>query len=140
VSAGYSDGGREGKRAMALEHTAWRLTRMVSDRQTVDMGALDGDERSAITAAFEPDDAGALRIAGRGGCNRYTGGCTVAGNTLAIGAVSSTRMMCAPEAMEREARYFHLLGSAQRYEQVNGSLTIFCQRGELHFTQAEAGA
>ncbi|SRR5579875_171223 len=124
---------------MTLEHTAWRLTRMISDGQTaLDMEAMEIDEQRAITAEFEPDDTGALRIAGSGGCNRYTAACTVAGESLSIGPAASTRMMCPPEIMDREARYFQLLGSAQRYEQDGAHLTIICQTGELHFMPTKA--
>lgn len=120
---------------MGLEYSAWRLTHMVSDGRTLDMEAMEEDDQSAITAAFEPDDTGALRITGSGGCNRYTATCSPTSETLAIGSIASTRMMCPPEVMEREARYFRLLANAQRYEQDGAHLAIFCQTGELHFAR-----
>jgi putative lipoprotein len=54
------------------------------------------------------------RVAGRGGCNRYTGAATIQGASLTFGAVAATRMACPPAVMEQETRFFRML------EQVRG--------------------
>src|SRR5215470_7792135 len=64
------------------------------------------------TVAFD----GARRVAGLGGCNRYTGQVQEnARGTMAIGAIASTKMACPPPAMDVESRFFALLGQVAQY-------------------------
>ncbi|HLY32143.1 MAG TPA: META domain-containing protein [Ktedonobacterales bacterium] len=117
---------------MALEHTTWRLE---EEENTTGQSMPTDATEHAITLSFEPGENDTLRVAGKGGCNRYTASCMVAGDTLTIGPIASTRMLCPEGIMEREARYFQLLASAQRYEEQNARLLIFCPPGELRFTR-----
>lgn len=74
-----------------------------------------------VTALF---DGG--RVAGRGGCNRYTGPFTVMDASLdaATGPMVSTKMACAPPAMEVEDRYLRSLGGVSRWGWAQGMLAL----------------
>ncbi|HSE28383.1 MAG TPA: META domain-containing protein, partial [Gemmatimonadales bacterium] len=86
---------------------------------------LDWDEPApdsiAVTALFE-----AGRVAGRGGCNQYTGPFTVkeASLDVATGPMVSTRMACAPPVMEVENRYLAALGGVFRWGWAQGMLAL----------------
>lgn len=86
---------------------------------------LDWDEpvpaAVVVTATF---DAG--RVAGRGGCNRYTGPFRVetASPDVSTGPTAATKMACAPPAMEVEDRYFTALGGVQRWGWAQGMLAL----------------
>lgn len=86
---------------------------------------LDWDEPApdsiAVTALFE-----AGRVAGRGGCNQYTGPFTVKDASLdvATGPMVSTRMACAPPVMEVENRYLAALGGVSRWGWAQGMLAL----------------
>lgn len=75
-------------------------------------------------------DIGADRIAGRSGCNRFTGAATLAAltpgyGTLTVGPVAGTRMACMGAAMEIEAA---VLGALERVEawqiEADGTLVL----------------
>lgn len=86
---------------------------------------LDWDEPApdsiAVTASF-----GGGRVAGRGGCNRYTGPFTVQDASLdaVTGPMVSTKMACAPPAMEVENRYLAALGGVHRWGWAQGMLAL----------------
>lgn len=63
-----------------------------------------------ITLEFGRDG----RVAGRGGCNRYTGPYTLTGEGLSFGDLASTRMACPQPQMEAEARFLGLLAKVTR--------------------------
>jgi heat shock protein HslJ len=86
---------------------------------------LDWDDPApdsiVVTALFEGG-----RVAGRGGCNRYSGPFTVKDASLdvATGPMVATRMACAPPAMEVEDRYFRSLGGVSRWGWAQGMLAL----------------
>jgi heat shock protein HslJ len=106
---------------------------------------LDWDDPApdsiAVTALFEGG-----RVAGRGGCNRYTGPFTVkvASLDVAIGPMVSTKMACAPPAMEVEDRYLRSLGGVLRWSWVQGMLALTYRTdggvGTLLYRRAPASA
>jgi len=65
-------------------------------------------------------------LAGRGGCNRYTGGAKAAEGAggFTIGPVAATRMACAPEAMRVEDRFLAALSSVTSYSFQAGQLVL----------------
>jgi heat shock protein HslJ len=91
---------------------------------------LDWDEPAPdsilVTALFEGG-----RVAGRGGCNRYTGPFTVKDASLevATGPMVSTKMACAPPAMAVEHRYLAALDGVHRWGWAQGMLAL-TYRGE----------
>lgn len=66
-------------------------------------------------------------VSGRGGCNRYTGGYTLNGETLSINEnIASTMMACAAEGvMEQESHYLKLLASMNKITRLeDGTLRL----------------
>lgn len=55
------------------------------------------------------------RVAGRAGCNRYTGEVKIEGGTLRFGPMAATRMMCPPAVMDQEQRFLEALQSVTSY-------------------------
>jgi heat shock protein HslJ len=58
-----------------------------------------------VTLAFLPDD----RVAGRSGCNRFTGGYTLTGESLRFGPLASTMMACPEPQMALERQFLDTL-------------------------------
>jgi DNA segregation ATPase FtsK/SpoIIIE-like protein len=57
------------------------------------------------------------KLGGTGGCNGYGADYQVEGNTLAVGAVVSTLMACADEAVnQQEQQYFRAIQAAGEYQ------------------------
>jgi heat shock protein HslJ len=83
-----------GDEAMAdLSGSRWRV-------EDIDgRGVVDDAE---TTLDFE---AGG-RVAGSGGCNRYSGNAELGAGSLAVGPLAATRMACAPALMDQEQRFF----------------------------------
>jgi heat shock protein HslJ len=90
---------------------------------TADGGGALSDTRWQVTGvgAFEIEPADGVtiesaegRIAGRSGCNRYTGLVTFGAESLEIGAVGVTRMACPGRPAEIERSFLGAL------EQVSG--------------------
>lgn len=67
---------------------------------------------TTVSAVFGPDG----RVAGSGGCNRYSGTYTADGSSLAVGPVAATKMACpAPGVMEQEGQYYGALTRVTTY-------------------------
>ena len=56
------------------------------------------------------------RIAGSGGCNRFTGKGVIANGKVDIGLLATTRMACPPAVMDQEDKYLKALAASKRYE------------------------
>jgi len=77
------------------------------------------------------------RVAGIGGCNRYTGQVQEhAPGTVTIGPLASTKMACPPPAMDVEDRYFALLAQVTQYRFTGSRLVLSGPSGELTFERA----
>jgi len=79
----------------------WRVIRL---------GDAPVPQEVTITIEFGRDG----RVAGRGGCNRYSGPYTLTGEGLSFGDLVSTRMACPQPQMEAEARFLGLLAKVTR--------------------------
>jgi len=88
--------------APALAGTAWLA-------EDIDGGGVL--DRVQTTVSFPA----AGRIAGSGGCNRYTGAVELQGETIHTGALAATRMACPPAVMQQEGRFFEALAAAVRW-------------------------
>jgi len=76
---------------------------------------------------------------GNSGCNRFTGGYLVDGNSLSFGPLASTRMACV-DTMELEARFLDAMSRVDRYEIVDRELRLFGGDEPLMtFVAAKAG-
>lgn len=94
----------------SLTGTLWQLTGYNNGKGGF-ASVLAGTD---ITAVFSDDG----NLAGSAGCNNYSTSYEVDGNTISIGLVASTMMMCAePEGiMEQESAYLAALESAATFE------------------------
>jgi heat shock protein HslJ/membrane-bound inhibitor of C-type lysozyme len=88
--------------ALELVGTTWLLE---------DLSGRGVTDRVQATLEFVAAD----RIAGRGGCNRYTGRAVVAANTVRFGPLAATKMACPPAIMEQEHRFFAALEASATY-------------------------
>jgi copper homeostasis protein (lipoprotein) len=106
--------------ATGLENTHWTLVRLGDV-------AVVGD-----SARPEPHIvlAGGGRMQGSGGCNRLTGGYTLAGDTLRFSPIGATRMAC-PGAMEQEAAFTRALPEVTRWKVVGRHLELYDGQGTL---------
>lgn len=74
---------------------------------------------------FLPDG----RLAGRGGCNRYTGSWARAGHEMRFGQIAATRMACMGAGMVIEARLFELLDKVVRQDRPDNR-TLYLVTGD----------
>ena len=72
------------------------------------------------------------RVAGSGGCNRFTGTGNVAGGKVDLGLLAATRMACAPAVMAQEDKFLKALSASKRYEiSPQGLMHFFDQAGAV---------
>ncbi|HRQ65829.1 MAG TPA: META domain-containing protein [Xanthomonadaceae bacterium] len=111
------ESGSGGGPATPLQGGEWRLT------------ALEGEAvpgAPEITLVFFADG----QVAGRGGCNSYSGRYTLSGEGLSVGPIAATKMMCLDEGvMAREAHFLDILGKAARF--------YLDDEGRLHIETAD---
>jgi heat shock protein HslJ len=74
----------------------------------------------AVTLEFPAAD----RIAGRSGCNRYSGPIGVVDGRLVIGPLAATRMACPPPQMTLETAFLGALNGASRLRRDNSALVV----------------
>ena len=79
------------------------------------------------TIQFDP---GAGRAAGFAGCNRYSAGYTLAGDSLTFGPALSTKMACA-DGDELEREYLAVLPAIRSYQLSDATLTLDGSSGPL---------
>jgi heat shock protein HslJ len=96
-----------------LDGSAWILTAINND------AAIIGNHP---TLEFEGD-----QVVGNASCNIYGGSYQVQGETISFGPLVRTEMYCMePEGvMAQEQTYLGILSAAQRFELVEGMLTIY---------------
>jgi heat shock protein HslJ len=70
------------------------------------------------------------RVAGRAGCNRYSGGVQADGQKLQVEQLISTKMACAPALMDQETRFLQALESARSFELKGTKLRLFDESGK----------
>ncbi len=65
------------------------------------------------------------QIAGRAGCNRYTGTYRLQGAQFSVSGVATTRMICVPALMDQESRFLKALEAVGTWRlQPDGSLLL----------------
>ena len=77
------------------------------------------------------------KTAGNGSCNRFFGPAAIAGGTIKLGPLGSTRMSCPEAVMNQETKYLEALQGAERFEWKEPYLLIYCKGFEkpLRFTR-----
>lgn len=85
-----------------------------------DIGGRGVVDRAQTDLVLSPEG----RAAGRGGCNRFTGGYTLDGASLRFGALAATRMACAPALMDQEGRFFAAMAEVRGWRMEQGRLLL----------------
>jgi heat shock protein HslJ len=118
-----AQGAETKKAAIDLLGTEWLL-------ENLEGGSPD---HGRATLAFP--EAG--KVAGNGSCNRFFGPAEIKGDAIRLGPLASTRMACAEQAMDQEAKYLEALQAAERFEWKDQYLLIHCKGHEapLRFTR-----
>jgi len=80
--------------------------------QIREIGAMTVPEGVDAHIEFLPDG----RLAGRAGCNRYTGNWARQGHEMRFGRIAATRMSCAGPAMDVENRLFEMMDKVVRQD------------------------
>lgn len=62
-------------------------------------------DNARVDLTFDPGDQNTSRVAGRSGCNRFTGGWQQNGATVKFGPLASTMMACPPALMDLERKF-----------------------------------
>jgi heat shock protein HslJ len=94
--------------ALSLVGREWTATMINNGRG----GLASAVAGTTVTATFGEDGS----LSGSGGCNSYSGTFAVDGNTISIGSIASTMMMCMGEGvMEQEQAYLAALSKATTY-------------------------
>jgi copper homeostasis protein (lipoprotein) len=127
VSPGETCGARFS--SVPLENTYWKLTRLGSKSITV------------TTKQREPHfvlDSKSKRVAGSGGCNRFTGSYQQSGDRLTFGKMSMTFMAC-PEEMDTERDFIGVLEQVRSWRILGNHLELIDGSGTL-LARLEAGA
>ena len=70
------------------------------------------------------------RVAGRSGCNRYTGPIGVTDGRLVVGPLAMTRMACPPPQSEFETLFVAAAEKAERLARDNSALVLIASGQE----------
>ncbi|MGD9510023.1 MAG: META domain-containing protein [Geminicoccaceae bacterium] len=87
-----------------------------------------GEVPENVTVTLEFPEPG--QVAGRSGCNRYSGPIGVSGGRLVLGPLAMTRMACPPPQSEFERLFVATADRAQRLERDNSALVLIAEGQE----------
>jgi putative lipoprotein len=121
-----------GPQPPALEQPPAASTAPLDDREWILVGLGDQDaplgaSGRAATIQFDPAKG---RVAGFAGCNRYSAGYALAGDSLTFGPAISTKMACA-DGDELERSYLATLPEVRSYQRSDSTLTLSGSGGSL---------
>jgi len=88
--------------------------------QIREVGTMTVPDEVDAHIEFLPDG----RLAGRAGCNRYTGNWARQGHDLRFGRIAATRMACAGPAMDIESRLFEMMDKVVRQDRPDARTLI----------------
>lgn len=71
------------------------------------------------------------RLSGSASCNNISSSYTLEHNSLNMGPMAVTRKMCLPALMEQESRLLQALSKVERFQLINGELSMYDQQGSL---------
>ena len=100
------------------------------DWELVSVGDLDNPRGAQDRPATIRFDSTAARAGGFAGCNRFSAGYTLRGNTIAFDPAVATKMLC-PDAMALETSFLGALEGVTRYEATDSTLTLFDATGPV---------
>ena len=106
-----------------------------SEWRPIRIGDAPWPDDSAVLVRFQS----AGRLAGHSGCNQFTGSYALVGDTIEIGPLAATRMMCPEPVMEQERLLFDVLESARTFSRNRTELTLADSEGNVsaYFVQTD---
>lgn len=107
---------------LPLEGTPWVLS-TYNNGENAMVSVL---EETRVTANFEDD-----QVSGSAGCNNYFGSFEATEDTISIGPLASTMMLCAEPVNEQEQRFLAALESATSYQVIANRLELVNGEGAL---------
>ncbi|MET9953131.1 META domain-containing protein [Streptomyces sp. NPDC006339] len=116
--------------AAPLVGTAWTVDALLTG--DVSASLPTGSEGKA-KLAFGKDG----RLSGSLGCNRVSAPAKISGKTITLGAVSTTRMICAGPQMELETKLYEVLDGPVTYRLDHRTLTVTGADGQGFTARAE---
>jgi heat shock protein HslJ len=77
------------------------------------------------------------KLAGNGSCNRFFGSAQITGDAIKLSPLGVTRRACPEAVMNQETKYLKALQAAERFEQKDSYLLVYCRGFEkpLRFTR-----
>jgi len=102
-----------------IEGVTWKLSSFLS-------GSTSTTVPAGVTVDARFADG---KVAGSGGCNRYSGPAPVTGSTIKIGPLVSTQMACAGPASDVESAYLADLAKVTSFTATPTALTMFDATG-----------
>lgn len=107
--------------SVPLENTTWKLVALRGQAVTA------ADPMRQPHLVLQPEQH---RVGGSGGCNRITGGYTLAGDRLTFGRTAATMMACA-EGMAQERAFLDALSTVARWRIEGQRLALSDARGDV---------
>ena len=104
-----------------LENTYWKLMQL-GDREI----KVASEQREPYLTLHSDEQ----RVAGYGGCNRFTGSYSVSGEDLRFSQMAGTMMACT-EGMEHEQAFHDALGQVARWHIDGERLDLYDESGKL---------
>lgn len=97
-------------------------------------GSVVGDWKTSTlgvkqTITFDKDGT----VFGSAGCNRFTGGYSVDGDSIKIGPLASTMMACEQPKMDAEAIFLNKLNAAVSYQATKKVLRLYTPKDVTRF-------
>jgi len=108
----------------------WNVTGYNNGKQAV--VSVSGDV--SLSVAFGPDG----HVEGFGGCNNFSGGYSVTGDSIAIGPLMSTMKACSDTIDAQEGEYLTALQAATKWQVQTGTLELRDNGGALQVTASSA--
>ncbi len=110
---------------------SWHVTAINNGKEAV-VSTLEGTE---VTATFGKDGT----LTGSAGCNQYSAGYQLSGDTVHIDPPAATRKLCSTPAgvMQQETAYLKALETVTQVEVSAGGITLRDANGATQVTLAE---
>jgi len=103
--------------------------------QVREVGFYKVEDEQEVTMSFTREG----RVAGRGGCNRYSTGIEITGENVRLGPAAVTQMACPDAQMETEQRFLGAVETVTRFDfDPTGALLLLDEAGRVA-VRAERG-
>ena len=121
--------GPEFQRDMSTAEFHYLAGKYIAERERV----LGIGRKSLLAAAYAASVPVYTSSPGDSSIGMNVAAKALTGDRLRIGPLGSTRMMCSPDRMDQEVRFFQALATAERCELSKGELLIVYAGGTLRF-------